>query len=490
MSSACPHVNVQQILEPLGFAAQYTLLLQSRYRLQDRKPNNILELCQKLPIPQCLDCHAIDSKARLHCCLKCVHFTCYTHLNNHHQLQTHHIYLALNHLQVYCAKCKDYVYHPQIDLVLDQERKRITFAVGQLMDPMTQQQFHQWIATPSEQLMIQNQSTVKPCAGVRGLRNMGATCFMNTILQTMLHNPMLRAHFLMDRHNPKNCAFHGSNCMACELDALFQSFHSDQKEPYCPTSFLYTMWISQKHLAGYSQQDAHEFFISVLNEIHTKCAGTNINCQCIIHKTFGGVLLSQIRCQACGAVSSALDPTLDISIDINSAARTQSFDPEKKTISLFDCFKGYTMPEPLHQYACKNCHQVNQTTKQLSFKSLPPVLSIQLKRFEHSQTASVKIDTQVTVPMEIDLTPYNSSSIRHDSVESNPMYHYSLFGLVQHEGQIDTGHYRAYCKHRNQWYVFDDDIVSQVHENVITRVNGYMSFYIRSNSEYLPTAIV
>jgi ubiquitin carboxyl-terminal hydrolase 22/27/51 len=37
------------------------------------------------------------------------------------------------------------------------------------------------------------------------------------------------------------------------------------------------MWLSLKELAGYAQQDAHEFFISALNQIHADSQGKKVN---------------------------------------------------------------------------------------------------------------------------------------------------------------------------------------------------------------------
>lgn len=48
---------------------------------------------------------------------------------------------------------------------------------------------------------------------------MGNTCFMNVILQSLVHNPLLKAYFLSDRHNPKHCQ--KEFCMCCEMDNLF-----------------------------------------------------------------------------------------------------------------------------------------------------------------------------------------------------------------------------------------------------------------------------
>jgi ubiquitin carboxyl-terminal hydrolase 22/27/51 len=101
--------------------------------------------------------------------------------------------------------------------------------------------------------------------------------------------------------------------------AISKKFASTQTTPFTPHSALYAMWMSQKHLSGYSQQDAHEFFISLLDEIHKNCTTTSSHesvCNCIIHKSFGGLLQSDLTCTSCGNVSLTNDPFLDLSLEI------------------------------------------------------------------------------------------------------------------------------------------------------------------------------
>ena len=77
------------------------------------------------------------------------------------------------------------------------------------------------------------------------------------------------------------------------------------------------MWMSLKELAGYAQQDAHEFFISALNNIHAGCEEQKLaNCACIIHTTFAGLLQSNVTCLRCRNVTTTCDPMLDISLGL------------------------------------------------------------------------------------------------------------------------------------------------------------------------------
>ena len=76
-------------------------------------------------------------------------------------------------------------------------------------------------------------------------------------------------------------------------------------------------WKSLSDLSGYAQQDAHEFFIHTLNQIHQTSRGfTNVSCNCVIHSTFAGQLQSDVKCERCGNMTSTVDPMLDISLEL------------------------------------------------------------------------------------------------------------------------------------------------------------------------------
>jgi ubiquitin carboxyl-terminal hydrolase 22/27/51 len=202
---------------------------------------------------------------------------------------------------------------------------------------------------------------VAPCTARRGLLNLGATCYLNVILQSFLHNPLLRAYYLSDKHNWRACDKTG--CMSCELDKLFTDVYSPSSSTNSspgasqqsnvstgtvssnsgalgPVSILRTTWENSMDMAGYAQQDAHEFFISVLNQVHASTPGSTNrpSCSCIVHQAFSGQLQSDVKCGKCGFVNPTVDPMMDISLELKSIQGTPG------VTSLASCLRRSARP--------------------------------------------------------------------------------------------------------------------------------------------------
>lgn len=80
-----------------------------------------------------------------------------------------------------------------------------------------------------------------------------------------------------------------------------QEFYSGAKSPLVPHVLLHMTWTHAHHLAGYEQQDAHEFFIATLDLLHRHLIRrTDVNpsnCDCIVDTIFTGKLQSDVVCQ-------------------------------------------------------------------------------------------------------------------------------------------------------------------------------------------------
>lgn len=303
--------------------------------------------------------------------------------------------------------------------------------------------------------------------GLRGLLNLGSTCFMNCIVQALIHTPLLRDFFLSERHE---CRIRSpQRCLVCEVSKLFQEFYNGNRGPLSLHRLLHLIWNHARHLAGYEQQDAHEFFIATLDVLHRHCkmsmnerknspsnhndtATTSTQCSCIIDQIFTGGLQSDVVCQNCKGVSTTIDPFWDISLDLGEANHPGCGPPR----SLIDCLERFTRAEHLGSTAkikCNSCKSYQESTKQLSMRQLPIVASFHLKRFEHSSSIDKKISTFISFPAELNMAPFMSNRKRNLSGE----YNYSLYAVINHVGSLDAGHYTAYVRHQKDCWVKCDD---------------------------------
>jgi hypothetical protein len=60
---------------------------------------------------------------------------------------------------------------------------------------------------------------------------------------------------------------------------------------------------------------------------------------------------------------------------------------------------------------------------------------------------------------------------------------YDLYAVCNHDGNMQGGHYTAYCKNPidGSWYSFDDTKVSQMLETSVVTSDAYILFYQRSS---------
>ncbi|XP_057566831.1 ubiquitin carboxyl-terminal hydrolase 22-like [Hippopotamus amphibius kiboko] len=391
---------------------------------------------------------------RLHACLHCVFFSCFTkkHIHEHTKSKRQNLALELMYGGIYCFLCQDYIYDKDIEIIAKEEQRKAWKMQG------VGEKFSTWERTKRELELLKHNPkrrkiTSNCTIGLRSLINLGNTCFINCIVQALTHTPLLR-FFLSDRHR---CEMQSpSSCLFCEMSSLFQEFYSGHRSPHIPYKLLHLVWTHDQHLAGYEQQDAHEFLIAALDVLHRHCKGDDNrkkanspnHCNCIIDQIFTGGLQSDVTCQVC----------------------------------------QFTRLERLGSSAkikCSGCHRYRESTKQLAMKKLPIVACFHLKRFEHSAKLWRKITTYVSFPLELDMTPFMASSKESrmngqyqqptDSLSNNK---YSLFAVVNRQGTLESGHYTSFIRqHKDRWFKCDDAIITKASIADVLDSEGYLLFY-------------
>eukprot|EP01105_Mastigella_eilhardi_P005021 TRINITY_DN16770_c1_g1_i3.p2 TRINITY_DN16770_c1_g1~~TRINITY_DN16770_c1_g1_i3.p2 ORF type:complete len:396 (+),score=91.87 TRINITY_DN16770_c1_g1_i3:1443-2630(+) len=115
----------------------------------------------------------------------------------------------------------------------------------------------------------------------------------------------------------------------------------------------------------------------------------------------------------------------------------------------------------------------SDATKQLAFYELPKVLVVHLKRFMQTNAGHLrKVGTRVEFPVGLDMKPYCASSVTGSTL-------YELYGVVEHSGSMDGGHYTAHvrCGHSGMWYYCSDTHVNPVTLQDVLRAEAYILFY-------------
>lgn len=140
--------------------------------------------------------------------------------------------------------------------------------------------------------------------------------------------------------------------------------------------------------------------------------------------------------------------------------------------NLHDSFKDYVAVETLegeNKYQAEGLG-LQDAKKGIIFESFPPVLHLQLKRFEYdvNRDAMVKINDRHEFPFEIDLDEFLDSS----ADRSSPWV-YKLHGVLVHSGDLHGGHYFALIKpdRDTRWLKFDDDRVTPVTDKEVLEEN-------------------
>uniref|UniRef100_A0A0M3K324 Ubiquitin carboxyl-terminal hydrolase 36 n=1 Tax=Anisakis simplex TaxID=6269 RepID=A0A0M3K324_ANISI len=307
-----------------------------------------------------------------------------------------------------------------------------------------------------------------------GLFNSSNDCFLNAVLQAMVHTAPL-ARYVAELHS---CGSYSNSCFACALGehvrrAIASSgpFKAQWIQPYLRKIF-------PSHKPGY-QEDAHELLSLILDALDPAppaslkqtngtssttpnqfrfeymivfsivlflfsavCCPEELRPSTPMEQMFGGALRNEIRCFACGENYINYERIRELNLGLRMRKR-------EGIISLNDLFADYFSNETLNSFDCKKCKRKTQAQRVTRMIRAPHVLIVQLKRFN---AIGCKIRLPITVEMNIKLDRFMYQIDDRNS--------YSLCSLIEHQGDgIDRGHYIAFVRgfDGKGWHCFDDE---------------------------------
>uniref|UniRef100_A0A4W5PNF5 ubiquitinyl hydrolase 1 n=1 Tax=Hucho hucho TaxID=62062 RepID=A0A4W5PNF5_9TELE len=359
----------------------------------------------------------------------------------------------------------------------------------------------------------------RPTKGFVGLKNAGATCYMNSVIQQLYMIPPIRDGILAiegtgtdvdddmsgdekqeseSNADPRDEVFSYNHQfddkpslsksedrkeynigVLRHLQVIFGHLASSRLQYYVPRGFWkqFRLWGEPVNLR--EQHDALEFFNSLVDSLDEALKA--LGHPAMLSKVLGGSFADQKICQGCPHRYECEESFTTLNVDIRNHQ------------NLLDSMEQYVkgdLLEGANAYHCEKCNKKVDTVKRLLIKKLPPVLAIQLKRFDYDweRECAIKFNDYFEFPRELDMEPYTVAGVaKLEGDDVNPENQviqqnepsdpeppgsskYRLVGVLVHSGQASGGHYYSYITQRNvggadgernRWYKFDDGDVTE-----------------------------
>lgn len=151
-----------------------------------------------------------------------------------------------------------------------------------------------------------------------------------------------------------------------------------------------------------------------------------------------------------------------------------------KKLSIYDCFDLFTKNEIIEDIFCENCGEKQTFTKILKIERIPEYLVISLKRFKYTSMYRTKINCTIKFPMnDLDLNKYLIEGSQQDYKV------YDLLAVVNHIGNLNSGHYNCIIKNDNKWIKYNDSVVSKLTKTFDTK-DAYILVYhfVKDNNHH------
>jgi len=259
---------------------------------------------------------------------------------------------------------------------------------------------------------------------MRGLHNLGNSCYFNTAIQCLAHVPPLTKYFF--DADLSNCT--------CDITKEYQKvvkklFVKGEKSPVSPSDLLGAFRVRFPRFCFGQQHDAQEVVL-VLIDVFEESLGKEF-----ITDLFNGEEVQETKYW--GGSSTINTPFTTVLLDVSEPCRLQDLMDDKQKSILIQNYqdeKGELHPK------AEVTHHISRWPKFISFT---------FSMYEHK------------FPIEI---PFEFEGRK-------------LFACILHQGVQHGGHYALLVRRFDKWFIKDDDKVSELPDIQTLRGEFYQAWY-------------
>lgn len=274
-----------------------------------------------------------------------------------------------------------------------------------------------------------------------GIKNQGGTCYLNSLLQTLLFTPEFREELFSLGPDELGCLEDKDKpgakvrVIPLQLQRLFSYLLLvDQQSA---TTAELTDSFGWNSTEGTNQHDVQELNRILFSALEHSLVGTRGSS--FINRLYHGTIVNSIVCKECGNVSQRQEDFLDLTVCVCGVSSLEE--------ALWNMFVEEELFEGNNLYRCAQCNKLVTAAKSAKMKKLPPFMTMSLLRFsfDFTKCERYKETGRYSFPLSINLRPFCEQTEGDDSD-----YSYELFSVIIHKGGCYGGHYHVYIKDIDQ----------------------------------------
>ncbi|KAI8379979.1 hypothetical protein EDC96DRAFT_492531 [Choanephora cucurbitarum] len=252
--------------------------------------------------------------------------------------------------------------------------------------------------------------------GYTGLKNLGNSCYMASVLQSVFNIPAFQQRYgpQLDEHAMTCTQADPANCWLCQLHKLADGLLSGRyaqpnqdeshQEGIAPGMFKALVGKGHAEFSTMRQQDAFEFFQYLCKSIQQK---EHVNTPLKPTDEFEFMLEQRLQCDQCKRVRYQTDQTSSISVSVPTQLLP---DGEYAPVQFTELMDAFVQPETVEGYQCPHCQTKTTAYRSVKFKTFPNVLVINPRRFAFVNWVPQKLNIPLVFPQGN--TPVNLDKYR------------------------------------------------------------------------------